>query len=46
MWTTPTVCLCLRRTYEHQFELKYGANPHEKPAGIYRLKVSNECVCV
>jgi len=30
--------ICLQREYRHEFELKYGANPHEKPSGIYSLK--------
>jgi len=25
------------RVYEHQFPLKYGCNPHQNPAGIYKL---------
>jgi len=28
----------LSREYTRQFELKYGANPHENPAAIYSLK--------
>ena len=26
------------RHYEHQFSLKYGCNPHQKPAAIYSLR--------
>lgn len=28
------------RNYEKQFNLKYGCNPHQKPAGIYSLSNS------
>ena len=29
-----------QRNYHHQFDLKYGCNPHQKPAAIYTLENS------
>ena len=31
----------INKTYLHQFELKYGSNPHQKPAAIYSLDGKN-----
>jgi len=31
----------IQKNYLHQFELKYGSNPHQKPAAIYSLDGDN-----
>ena len=31
----------IQKNYLHQFELKYGSNPHQKPAAIYSLNGDN-----
>ncbi|MEC9297622.1 MAG: phosphoribosylaminoimidazolecarboxamide formyltransferase, partial [SAR324 cluster bacterium] len=31
----------VQKNYLHQFELKYGSNPHQKPAAIYSLDKEN-----
>ena len=31
----------IQKNYLHQFDLKYGSNPHQKPAAIYSLDKDN-----
>lgn len=40
--TIPEAPALVSMTYRHSFSLKYGCNPHQKPAGIYQSLMLNQ----